>query len=364
MSKLSLVGISEVANCDFRKNIPKLKMFLKKKNLSKREIARFSNQLKMLLSSGVPLLKSLRIVNSISKHNKYEILAQRLSEGESLAVAMRGHFPPMVISSVAGAEKAGNLEEVLGRLAKYYEERAETEEKIKSSLLYPCFVIFLSLVSLIVIFMFVLPGFKEMFVDLETELPIFTQIIMGGGEFILATWYIPFIVCFVLGILFVRFQKTDQGKFKIDSLLLQIRFLQREQVCQGFRTLGSLLGGGIPIVEAFKTTIDSIKNRAFKKIILEIKESVENGERLSEVFSRYRIFPQEAIQMISVGEGVGNLSDMLLSIADFYEKEREVFIKRFTSLLEPALTLFVGIIVGVIAISMFLPMINVISELQ
>jgi len=342
----------------------KFEIFSKKKNLSKCEIARFCDQLRMLLSSGVPLLDSLRIIKNITPHKGYEYLIQRISEGESLAVAMLNYFPPMIISSITGAEKAGNLEEVLERLAKYYEERAETEEKIKSSLLYPCFVIFLSLVSLIVIFMFVLPGFKEMFVDLETELPIFTQIIMGSGEFILATWYISFIIFLAIGVFLVRYKKTDQGKLKIDSLLLKIRFIQREQVCQGFRTLGSLLGGGIPIVEALKTTIDSIKNRAFQKIVLEIKEAIENGERLSEVFSKYKIFPREAIQMISVGEGAGNLSQMLLSIADFYEKEREVFIKRFTSLLEPALTLFVGIIVGVIAISMFLPMINVISELQ
>jgi len=336
---------------------------------NKREISRICGhricgQLQMLLASGVPLLEGLRIVRGMTGRKEFDALIQGISEGESLARAMQEYFPAMVVSSVEGAEKAGNLEEVLAKLSKYYEDRAEVEEKVKSALIYPSFVVILCLASLIVLFLFVLPGFKNLFLDLDADLPVFTQVLMNLGDVFSKTWFIPFLFLFILGILFSCFKRTEQGALKWDKLILKIRLLSREQVILGLRTLGSLLQGGIPIVEALKTTANSTKNRAFQQIILEIKLAIENGERMSEVLSGYRLFPRETIQMISVGEQSGKLAEMLLNISNFYEKEREVFIKRFTALLEPTLTLAVGVVVGIIAVGMFLPMINMISKLQ
>ncbi len=337
---------------------------MRKHNLTKREIARFCGQIRMLLSSGIPLIESMRIVSNISRRGEYNILIGRVSEGESLATAMEDYFPPMVVSSISGAQRAGNLEEVLERLSGYYEERAGIEEKIKSALVYPSFVISLSFLSLIVLFLFVLPGFKNLFLDMGSDLPLFTQIIMGLGDVFVKVWYLP-----VLGLIIGRVsiaccRKTRQGELKIDGLLLKIRPIRVELIIQSFRTLGSLLRGGIPVVEALETAVNSVKNRAFQDVMFEIKRRIENGERLSEVLSEHKLFPKEAVQMISVGEGSGKLSEMLLSAAEFYEKEREVFIKRFTALLEPALTLFVGIIVGIIAMAVFLPMAGMISGLK
>jgi type II secretory pathway component PulF len=335
-----------------------------KRNLSKREVSRFCGQLKMLLSSGVPLLEGLNIIKSMSPRKEFDTLIQQVSEGESLARAMEGHFPAVVASSVASAERAGNLEEVLDRLRGYYEDRAETEEKMKSALIYPSFVTILCLLSFVVMVFFVLPGFKDLFLDMETDLPLFTRIIMNLGEILSKFWYLPFLFAFAVGALFFRFRRTGRGALALDRWMLRIKWLSREQITQGFRTLGSLLQGGIPIIEALNTTVESLRNRAFRKIMLEIKDAVENGEKVSEALSRYGIFPRESIQMISIGENSGKLDEMLLGISEFYEKEREVFIKRVTTLLEPALTLLVGLMVGIIAIAMFLPMINMISGLQ
>ncbi|MEA3493083.1 MAG: type II secretion system F family protein [Candidatus Margulisiibacteriota bacterium] len=332
----------------------------KKKNVEKREISRFCGQLKMLLSSGVPLLQSLSIVSNILKGKQYEEIIQRITDGESLAAAMKESFPPMVASSIEGAERVGNLEEVLGRLTKYYEDRAENEDKIKSSLMYPAFVILLCFLSLIVLFTFVLPGFKGMFADLQIELPLFTRIIIGTGDLFSSAWK-SLLMALILFLVFVlKYKKTG----KIDVWLLKINFISKDQIINSFRMLGSLLNGGISILDALKTTTNSIRNRAFKQIIIDIQDDVENGEKVSQSLLKNNIFPQETVQMIAVGESSGKLGEMLLNISSFYEKERELFIKRFTSMLEPALTLFVGIIVGVIAISMFLPMINMISNLQ
>jgi type II secretory pathway component PulF len=332
--------------------------------LCKREISRFCGQLKILLASGVPLLEALEIVSRIFRRRDMEDLIQQLSNGQSLAKSMQRYFPPLVVSSVAGAERSGNLEEALGRLSGYFEQRAEMEEKIKSSLIYPCFVMVLCLFSLFALFVLVIPGFKDLFAGMGAEIPFYTRIILASSEIILKYWSRALFLTLISLILFRYWVRNKKSGLLFDWILLRVRFLGREQIIQGFRTLGALLQGGVPIKEALQITHESATNLAFKKIILEIKEAVESGERLSNTLPKYKIFPAEAAQMISVGEGSGKLAEMLQNIAGFYEKERELFIKRFTTMLEPSLTLIVGIVVGVIALSMFLPMMDMVSKLQ
>jgi len=323
--------------------------------MRKRGIARFCSQLRMLLGSGVPLLEALSIVSNILKDKCCEMVIQRISEGESLADAMKEVFPPLVTSSIESAERVGSLEEALGRLTKYYEERAEVEDKIKSALIYPCFVLTLCFLSLVILFVFVLPGFKSLFADLGAELPLFSRVIIGSGELVSNFWYL--FVLFFLAVIIIAARLREKW-------LLKIRFISRGEIIQAFKTVGSLLQGGVSITQALDSAANASRIKTFQKIIAEVKEAIENGERLSHVLGTYRMFPSEAIQMIAVGENSGKLGEMLINIADFYEKEKELFIKRFTSMLEPALTLTVGIVVGIIAIAMFLPMVNMISKLQ
>ncbi|MFH1362443.1 MAG: type II secretion system F family protein [bacterium] len=332
--------------------------------MTKRQLSQFCSHLSLLLSSGVPLIESLGIIKNISSLSSLDQVVQKLSEGESLENSLKNYFPPMLTGSIAAAERAGNLEEVLKRLAKYYETRAEASEKIKSAMLYPSFVIFLCLASLLMIFFFVLPGFKEMFADLESDLPLFTLFLLGLGDFLARFWYLLVVFLGALAILLIKYWKTNQGRHFFDRLFLKSKLYSREQIAQSFHTLGSLLQGGVPIIEAMNTAIKPVKNKVFQGIMSRAKDAVENGERLSWVLSQHKVFPAEAVQMVLVGENTGRLDEMLLSVAAFYEKEREVFVQRATSMLEPALTLFVGLIVGTIALAMFLPMIEMISKLQ
>ncbi|MFH1575971.1 MAG: type II secretion system F family protein [Candidatus Margulisiibacteriota bacterium] len=332
--------------------------------LNKREIARFCGQLQMLLSSGVPLLSAFQIIKNMSPRIECESMIKKISDGEPVAEALEQHFPPFVISSLRGAERIGSLEEVLVRLNQYYEDRAEVEAKIKSALIYPSFVIALCLLSFVVMLMFVLPGFKTLFADFEADLPLFTLIIMSVSDILSKVWYVPILLLLAAVVLLKRYRQTSSGALATDKLVLRIKAIRQEQIINSFRTLGSLLQGGVPIIEALKTTIGSLTNQAFRRILLEIKEAVENGERLSDSLAKQGLFPKESIQMISVGEDSGKLAEMLLNVSSFYEKEKELSIKRFMTLLEPAMTLVVGVVVGVIAFSMFLPMMNMISQLQ
>ena len=182
------------------------------KKLNKSQIANFCDQLSMLLGSGVPLLESLSIISRLAKISGLKKVIDELSEGLGLAQAMAGLFPPLVICSISAGEKSGDLEGALRNLASYYHERAEVESKLKSALVYPAFVISLSFLSLIMLFVFVLPGFRSLFSDLEAEIPLFTQILITLGEIIAQNWYWPLMLSLVLGVIIIRFRKTEQGR--------------------------------------------------------------------------------------------------------------------------------------------------------
>jgi len=318
----------------------------------------------MLLSAGVPLIQALSIVQRLSPNVNLNEPIQKISEGQSLAQALSDKFTPVVISSLQGAEQAGNLEEVLLRLSLHYEAQAELEEKIKSALVYPAFVVSLCLLSLFFLFVFVLPSFRSLLQDFNAELPLFTRLIIGAGELVNRIWYLPFFGTAGLVIVLPRYRKTPKGAQIIDRLILKIGLWRKSLISQVLRTLGELLLGGVPILEALATTITSINNSYLKSLIAEIKHHVEHGSKLSQAMASSPVFAKETIAMTEVGENSGQLAEMLINVADLYDREREHSIKRFTTLLEPMMTLVVGLMVGMIAVAMFLPLVNMISQLQ
>lgn len=332
-------------------------------SLSKRETSRFCSQLKMMLASGMPLLEALATIRMVS-HKKFDrrltLLIDMISEGHSLSEAAVGFLPALAIGSLQAAERAGNLEETLENLSKYYENKADLEEKFLGALVYPCFVLTLSLLSVLVLIFFVLPGLKGLFSDLGTELPFFTNVILGFSDFLSRFWLV-FVGVPVATVWFLK-RRTSEN-FVLQMPLLG-KLIRQELIIQGFGTLGALLNGGTPILEALAITADASRSAIFRKIVLRAREGVENGEKLSDELQKCSFFPKETIQMLRVGESSGRLAEMLLNIANFQAKEREGALKRFTTLLEPAMTLSVGLVVGFIVLAMFLPMINMISKLQ
>ena len=315
------------------------------------------------------MLDGLKVVRGLSTHKKYQSLEEiinKLNEGFSLSEAAVGFLDPLVQGSLRAAERAGNLEETLDYLAKYYESKAELDEKVKGALVYPCFVLVLCLISIMALLIFVIPGLKAMFSDLGTELPLLTNLILSFGDLFYQFFYLILGFLIVIVVLYVRLMKNKPEL--IERFLLRfpiIRHLfQKELIIQGFSMLGTLLNSGTPLVEALTITASSSRGVIFRKIVLEAKGKIENGSKLSESFEESRFFAPESIQMLKVGEGSGQLAGMLLGIADFQARERESFLKRFTTLLEPIMTLSVGLVVGVVVMAVFLPLVNMISSLK
>ena len=334
------------------------------KVFSKREITRFCSQLQLLINAGVPLLEALSMIARLTKNSTYNMIAEKLSEGESLADAIAAYFPPMLKGAIESAERAGNLEEVLGRMSDYYKHQVEVEEKIKSSLLYPGLVLALCAFSILMLILFVIPDFNNMFRELGIGLPFFTALFINLYEAIVNYGIVSMVLFFIMIAIMAKASKTERGGAFLDSLRMKIRFLHEGQVLQSIRNLGSLLQGGIPMDTALALTAKAINNRSLKNIIMDLKKAVENGSELNRAFSQFPCFSTQIVNMVALGEKSGKLPEMLISAADFCEMEREVLIKRLVTLFEPTLTLVVGIVVAAVALAMFLPMMNMISSLQ
>ncbi|MGB9613593.1 MAG: type II secretion system F family protein [Candidatus Margulisiibacteriota bacterium] len=340
------------------------------RSLNKRQTATFCSQLRSLLISGMPLLEALRILDGLPQNKKHRAqlsdVIGRINDGFSLSEAASGLLPSLAIGSLRAAERAGNLEETLARLAKYYEDKADLEEKFWGALAYPAFVLILSLLSVIALIIFVIPGMKTIFADLGIEPPLITSLILNLTDGLSKFWLIISIAAAVLG--FFLFKTWKANPERVEKIILRLplagKIVRQGLMIQGLGTLGSLLESGTPINEALSITAKTSNSRIFGKIIKETQEQVINGGRLADGLEESHFFPAEAISMVKVGENSGKLAEMLIKVADFQAKEREHLLKRFTTLLEPAMTLTVGIVVGFVVLAMFLPLVNMISKLQ
>lgn len=290
----------------------------------------------------------------------------KVSEGDSLSEAIKEFLPVMAASSLRAAERAGDLEECLGRLTEYYNNKAELDEKLIGSMIYPVLIMILSFLSVLMLIVFVIPSLKGLLNDFGGSLPLVTVIILSISDYFSAIWLVLAIVIGLGVFYFVKMKNKEPLKFEryLFKIPLIGRLYQEEQIIQCLSTLGSLLKGGAPIIEALVITGEGLKNKTFKNILGQVKDEVENGEKLSIAFERHNYWSKSVVPMIKVGERTGDFAEMLINIADFKSREREVFLKRFTSLLEPGMTVAVGLVVGFIVLAMFLPMMNIVSTLQ
>jgi type II secretory pathway component PulF len=327
--------------------------------LNKRQTARFCEQLRSLLSAGVPLLESLKIIGRRLKGPGLKPALAKLNDGCGLSGSLTGFLPPMAISSLRGGESAGNLEEVLGQLAKYYEERAEIEEKLISALIYPAFIFCLSLVCLAGLLVFVLPGLSGVFTEIGGELPLVTRLILVSADLFAQAFPVVLFLGLIAGA-FVWRRKTAV----VSRLPVIGGIMKQEEIIQGLGTIGALLKTGTPIDQALKIAAETARGEQFRAIILAARERVINGEKLSAVLVAGRFFPPETTDLLQVGERSGQLAEMFLSVAQYQAREREVSLKRLTALIEPVMTLSVGLFVGLVVMGIFLPLMNMISALN
>lgn len=344
-------------------------------SVSVKDKAIFSRQFAVLINAGVAIVRSLGVLAEQCSNPKLKAALLEISldvqQGVNLSEAMRKHpdcFDALYVSMVQAGEVGGVLDEVMNRLSKLLEDVARLQNQIKSALAYPVVVGFLAVAIFVGMTVFIIPVFAGIFKDLGTELPFLTQFLLTVSE-ILRSWraLIP-IVLFVGGnIAYRQYYKTQIGRETIDRLSLKVPLfgdlIQKSAVARFSRTFGSLTRSGVPILSALEIVRDTAGNQVIANAVDASRRDIQQGGMISIALQKENVFPIMAIQMISIGEETGELDQMLMKVADFYEDEVEQSVKALTSILEPIMIVVLGGMVGVILLAMYLPMFKVFETL-
>lgn len=346
-------------------------------SVSVKDKAVFSRQFAALVNAGVALVRGLGVLSEECPNPKLkrslEEINSDVQQGTSLSEAMGKHpkcFDKLYVSLVQAGEVGGVLDEVLNRLAKLLEDLNRLQNQIKSAMAYPVTVSILAIVIFVAMTVFLLPTFADIFEQFDAELPVFTQVMLGISAFLRQPLNWVFMVGAVFLTMFVlrRYYATPVGRRTLDRLFLKLPLfgdlVQKTATARFCRTFGSLSRSGVPILTSLEIVRDTAGNQVISDAINEARKEIQTGGMISLALQQHRVFPIMAIQMISIGEETGELDQMLMKVADFYEDEVEQAVKALTSIMEPLMIIVLGGMVGSILISMYLPMFRIMEIVQ
>jgi type IV pilus assembly protein PilC len=345
------------------------------RRIKTQDIVMFNVQLANMLNSGLSVISSLDILQKQNENKRLSEVIGRVSRsveaGESFSQALAKHprvFPNLFVSMVKAGEAGGGLDEILNRYAEFAETQADLQRKIREALYYPIILIVAATGVIVFIATVLIPKFVEIFNRAEISLPLPTIILYGIGTAIRQFWYVIILsgVLIVLGLR--RYLKTETGKLIFDKVSLKLPILgpivRKSCISRFARTLSTLIGSGVPILESLDIVTDVVNNRILGRVIRQMRQSVEKGERLTASLKVNEEFPPDTVKMISVGEESGNLEKMLNKISDFYDRATGYSIKKLVASLEPILLLVMGAVVAFTMASMLLPIFNMVKLLR
>jgi len=343
-----------------------------KKKVDQRSVAVFTRQLATMIDAGLPLVQSLEVLSSQQDNKVFKdiirVIREDVEGGSTFAGALKKHptaFNELYTNLVVAGEEGGILDTILNRLAAYIEKAEALKKKVKSALIYPATIVTVAVAVVMILMLFVIPVFETMFQSAGQSLPLPTVIVLTMSKMIKKYIVIFIPVLILLFYLFKRYYKTDNGKAVVDRLLLKSPvfgpLFRKIAVARFSRTLGTLVSSGVPILDGLTIVSRTAGNRAIEIAIMNARASIREGETIAEPLGRSSLFPPMVIQMIAVGESTGALDTMLSKIAEFYEDEVDVAVSNLTSLLEPLLMIFLGVVIGGVVIAMYLPIFNMAS---
>ncbi len=335
-----------------------------------RDLLLMTQELAALLSAGLPLDRALSVVTGLTKkaefHQAIEQILRHVQRGKSLAEALAEYpkiFPPLYINMVKAGELGGFLNTALTRLAEYVERAQEVQDEVKSALAYPTILVCAGGAAIVLMFTFVLPKFAVLFEDMGEALPASTRFLLVVSHFIRDYWWLLALSVAACGAGLWRYLASPQGRLTWDGWSLRIvligQLLQKREVGRFARTLGTLLKSGVPLLQAMELVEEVVGNRVISRTLTDVRVGVQEGEGIAGPLAASGVFPSLALQMVSVGEETGQLDEMLIQVAEYYEKDTRNQLRRLTSLVEPVLILTMGLIVGFVVIAMLLGLFSV-----
>ena len=358
-----------------RLNVIKIDEQTKKKKGGKvgmRDIVIFTRQFSTMINSGLPLVQAMGILAEQSENpNLREITKQvvfDVESGNTVADALRKHptaFSELYVNMVAAGEAGGILDTILMRLAVFMEKNDALVRKVKGAMIYPGVIMTVAGGAIIVLLVFVIPTFQRMFAEVGIPLPLPTRIVIGMSQGLAKYWWL--LIAVIAGLVFMikRYYATQDGKLVIDRLMLKAPVLgdvlRKSAVSRFTRTLGTLIGSGVSILDGLEITAKTSGNRVIQDAIMESRSSIAGGETISAPLKKSQVFPPMVISMINVGEQTGGLDEMLSKIADFYDEEVDAAVSGLLALMEPAMIVFLGVVVGGMVVAMYLPIFDMVN---
>lgn len=334
--------------------------------VTEKDVVVFTRQFATMVEAGLPLVQCLSILSTQSENKKFaktvgDVKAS-VEKGETFADALRRHpkvFDNLYSNMVEAGEVGGILDTILKRLAAYMEKAMALKGKVKSAMVYPAAIVSIAVIVIVFLMIFVIPTFATMFEGAGAALPLPTQIVMSASSYTKRYIVHTIVLAVVVGFLFKRFYATEKGKLVVDNIILKVpvfgSLIQKVAVAKFTRTMGTLIASGVPILQGLDVTARTAGNKVIEKAVLSVIDDVQKGQNIAETLEKKKVFPTMVVQMIGVGEAAGALDSMLNKIADFYDEEVDTAVEGLTSLLEPALMAFLGVVVGFIVVAMYLP---------
>ncbi len=344
-------------------------------HIKMRDVVIFTRQFSTMINAGLPLVQALTILAEQSQNKVLADITRKVvfdvESGNTVADAMTKHpqaFSPLYVNMVAAGEAGGILDTILMRLATFMEKNDALVRKVKGAMIYPSVIMSVAGIAVTVLLIFVIPVFENLFSSAGLALPLPTRIVMGASRFLKGYWYIIIGIVVAAWFAYKRYAATSDGRLKIDRVLLQVPVLgdvlRKSAVSRFTRTLGTLVSSGVSILDGLEITARTAGNRVVQDAIMESRSSIAGGDTIAAPLKKSGVFPPMVISMISVGEQTGGLDEMLSKIADFYDDEVDAAVGNLLSLLEPLMIVFLGVVVGGMVVSMYLPIFDMINAVQ
>jgi type IV pilus assembly protein PilC len=343
--------------------------------VKQKEIAIFTRQFSVMIDAGLPLVQCLEILGGQQKNRSFQKVLfevrQDVESGATLADSLRRHpkvFNDLFCNMIAAGEAGGILDTILQRMSTYIEKRVKLQSAVRSAMIYPTAVITIAVGVVIIILWKVIPTFAALFEGLGAQLPLPTRVTIAISKFLGRYMWLLVLMAGAGAFGLFQYHKTYKGKRQIDRMILKLPVLgmlmRKIAVARFCRTLGTLLTSGVPILDGLEITARTSGNSIVEDAIMATRKSIEEGKTISQPLEETDVFPPMVIQMISVGEQTGALDTMLSKIADFYEDEVDEAVENLMSLLEPVMIVFLGVMIGGIVISMYMPMFSLIGKIS
>ncbi|MGH1541797.1 MAG: type II secretion system F family protein [Arenicella sp.] len=331
------------------------------------DISFASRQMATMIGAGIPVAQTLKAIGKGHESGGMEKLMLSLSgdveSGTSLSVALSKHpkyFDRLYTSMVEAGEESGKLDTLLDRVATYKEKMEAIKSKIKSAMMYPMIVLSIAAIVIVLLLLFVIPQFEDLFKNFGADLPTLTRAVVDASRWLQDKWYIFFGAVAVVVTVFIFFyRRSHKFRFFLDRVFLKFPIfgiiLKKSAYARFSRTLSIIFGAGVPLVDGMDTVASSTGNRVFENKVMEIKSEISTGRSLANSMSTSNVFPNLMVQMVSSGEESGELETMLDKIADFYEREVDDAVDALASLIEPLMISVLGIIIGTMVLAMYMP---------